>query len=101
MAIYEIEEKNWGFERGNVRTLHPGMRNSINTYAQKKCRLPLIIFRSGVKSLPREREVPKILGRATPPERTPLAPPVRIQVEPLNLYSFFMLFWENYSFTMQ
>ena len=28
-------------------------------------------------------------------------PPVRIQVEPLNLYSFFMLFWENYSFTMQ
>ena len=28
-------------------------------------------------------------------------PPVRIQVDPLILYSFFMLFWENYSFTMQ
>ena len=63
MAIYEIET-NRGFERGNVRTLHPGMRNSINTYAQKKCRLPLMVFRPGVKGLPREREVPKILGRA-------------------------------------
>lgn len=27
--------------------------------------------------------------------RIPLSPPVRIQVEPLNLYSFFLLFWGN------